>query len=61
MSELIVTEVRADHMDGKLLANFKALPHCETYRRVVSARKIKTEFASEPVSNKRRFEVAPRQ
>jgi hypothetical protein len=33
MLQLIFSEIRADHMDGKLVVTFKPLPHFEPLRR----------------------------
>ena len=47
-------EIRADHVDGKLVVTFKALPHWEPYLEAVLAKQTATESASDPVSTSER-------
>jgi hypothetical protein len=54
MLQLIFSEIRADHVDGRLLVTFKALPHVEPYVEAVLARKRATESGSDPVSTSER-------
>jgi len=39
MLQLIFSEIRADHVNGKLVVTFKALPHLEPYVEAVLAKK----------------------
>jgi hypothetical protein len=48
--QLIFSEIRADHVDGRLFVTLKALPQWEPYVEAVLARKMTTESASDPVS-----------
>ena len=44
-------EIRADHVDGKLLVTFNELPHWEPYVEAVLARKMTTESGVRPCFN----------
>jgi hypothetical protein len=50
---LIFSEIRADHVDGKLVVTFKPLPHFEPYVAAVFAKRA-SESDSNPVSTSER-------
>jgi hypothetical protein len=54
MLQLIFSEIRADHVNGKLVVTFKALPHLEPYVEAVLAKKKAAESGSDLVSTSER-------
>jgi len=54
MLQLIFSEIRADHMDGKLVVTFKPLPYFEPYVAAVLAKRAVAESGSNPVSTSER-------
>jgi hypothetical protein len=45
--QLIFSEIRANHVDGKLVVTFKALPHLEPYVEAVLAKKKAAQSGSD--------------
>ena len=54
MLRLIFSEIRADHVNGKLAVTFKAVPHLEPYVEAVLAKKNATNSGSDLVSTSER-------